>query len=341
MHTVDCHVDSIFEGEPSGVALSRRAILSYGTGHVLNDLTASCWFTYLLVFLTDIGLSPRQAASVMLSGQLADGAATILIGQLIDIFGHFKLWLAGGSVLVALSFSSVFGGCVACAILGTNSLPAETVAYSTFAAIFNIGWAATQVSHMSLVNCITANSTSRVALNSCRNAFTMVANLMLFAIAFAVFTAIPAYEAEGVKRQYQWIAGLSVGAGSCFVLLFLAGIKEPRLYHHTLPTKFSKEAYFPWFSKILYYQVALVYMLTRLATNVSQALLAFYLVDELLMGDSSKALVPAVIYISSFLTSVGLQVTFLCLRNFIGLVIALKRVLWEVQSFGFSVVLCF
>ncbi|CAM6114881.1 unnamed protein product [Calypogeia fissa] len=67
---------------PSALALPRPAILVYGTGHVLNDLTAACWFTYLLIFLTDVGLSPKQAGAVMLSGQVADGFATILVGQL-------------------------------------------------------------------------------------------------------------------------------------------------------------------------------------------------------------------------------------------------------------------
>ncbi|CAL9219617.1 unnamed protein product [Arabidopsis halleri] len=43
-----------------------------------------------------------------------------------------------------------------------------------FAAIFNVGWAATQVSHMAMVNSITLNSTSRVALTSSRNAFSMI-----------------------------------------------------------------------------------------------------------------------------------------------------------------------
>lgn len=38
--------------------LSRKTIYSYGVGHMLNDLTAACWFTYLLVYLTDIGLNP-------------------------------------------------------------------------------------------------------------------------------------------------------------------------------------------------------------------------------------------------------------------------------------------
>jgi hypothetical protein len=66
----------------------------------------------------------------------------------IDHFGHFKLWHAGGSVLVAISFSSVFGACVPCKLTGTDSSTLETVEYITFADIFNVGWAVTQVAHM-------------------------------------------------------------------------------------------------------------------------------------------------------------------------------------------------
>eukprot|EP00268_Persea_americana_P017736 TRINITY_DN1858_c1_g1_i4.p1 TRINITY_DN1858_c1_g1~~TRINITY_DN1858_c1_g1_i4.p1 ORF type:complete len:177 (+),score=33.77 TRINITY_DN1858_c1_g1_i4:427-957(+) len=166
--------DELSANETCAKPLQRRYVFYYGVGHMLNDITSACWFTYLLLFLTEIGLTPRDAAIVMLSGQFADGIATIVAGELIDRFGHFKLWHAGGSVLVAISFSSVFGGCLPCKILGTNSSSAQTIGYSVFAAIFNVGWAATQVSHMSMVNCITRNPSSRVALASCRNAFTMV-----------------------------------------------------------------------------------------------------------------------------------------------------------------------
>lgn len=37
---------------------------------------------------------------------------------------------------------------MACALLGGNLAVVQTIGYSTFAAIFNVGWAATQVSHM-------------------------------------------------------------------------------------------------------------------------------------------------------------------------------------------------
>ncbi|KAG0612252.1 hypothetical protein M758_6G013500 [Ceratodon purpureus] len=294
---------------PSAEPLPRRAVLCYGTGHMLNDLTAACWFTYLLIFLTDIGLSPREAATVMLSGQVADAIATIIVGQMIDTFGHFKLWHGGGSLLVAVSFSSVFGGCMACALLGNNYAVAHTIGYSAFAAIFNLGWAATQVSHMSLVNCITSNQSSQVSLNSCRNAFTMIANLGLYVIAYAVFRILPSKQICDVETQFKWIAGTAIVVGCCFVLVFLIGVKEPVLSHHKQGSDEcnSRQSFKVWFKKLLYYQVAAVYMLTRLTTNVSQALLPFYLIDDLLMDESSKAVVPALVYACSFLASIVLQ----------------------------------
>lgn len=39
--------------------VGRCAVFYYGVGHMLNDVTSACWFTYLLIFLTDIGLPPR------------------------------------------------------------------------------------------------------------------------------------------------------------------------------------------------------------------------------------------------------------------------------------------
>ncbi|XP_027106689.1 uncharacterized protein [Coffea arabica] len=287
--------------------LRRLSVFYYGVGHMLNDITSACWFTYLLVFLTDIGLSPSNAAVVMLSGQIADGFTTIFAGELIDRFGHFKIWHAAGSLLVAISFSSVFGGCLPCKVLGSSSSTLKTVGYSTFAAIFNVGWAATQVSHMSMVNCITLNSTSRVVLASCRNAFTMVANLSLYAVAFFVFKVKTSGTPISVENQYRWIAYISIAIGCCFVVVFHLGTQEPRLKQDVHRKGYARIYWTYWFKKILYYQVALVYVLTRLVTNVSQAYLAFYVIDDLQMSQFSKASVPAVIYICSFIVSVLLQ----------------------------------
>lgn len=300
-------VDEVAGKESPAVALGRGSVFFYGVGHMLNDITAACWFTYLLVFMTDIGLSPRDAATVMLSGQIADGFTTIFAGELIDRFGHFKIWHGAGSILVAVSFSSVFGSCVPCIIFGNESTSLQTIGYSFFAAVFNVGWAATQVSHMSMVNCITLNSTSRVVMTSCRNAFSMVANLSLYAIAFGVFHIRPSKTTDDIENQYRWIAYSSIFIGCCFVVVFHIGTKEPRLKEDIRGHVYQKISWTYWFKKVLYYQVALVYVFTRLITNVSQAFLAFYVINDLRMAQSSKASIPAMIYICSFVVSILLQ----------------------------------
>uniref|UniRef100_A0A0D9VPZ1 Major facilitator superfamily (MFS) profile domain-containing protein n=1 Tax=Leersia perrieri TaxID=77586 RepID=A0A0D9VPZ1_9ORYZ len=290
--------------EEAQMPLGRWPILSYGVGHMLNDITSACWFTYLLLFLQEIGLAPRDAAIVMLSGQVADGLMTILAGEMIDRFGHFKLWHIGGSILVGISFSSVFGGCLLCTILGTDSYLVRTIGYSFFAAVFNIGWAATQVSHMSMVNCLTMNSTSRVALASCRNAFTMVANLGLYAIALVVFALVSTKACSDIVRQYRWIAYVSIFVGCSFLVMFYCGTKEPTLQSGSDCKKSVRISWGYWFKKTLYYQVALLYMLARLITN---SLIAFYVTRDLKMNEYSKAIIPAIIFCCSFLVSVVLQ----------------------------------
>lgn len=36
-------------------------LYAFSVGHVLNDMTAACWFSYLLIMLTQVRLAPRGA----------------------------------------------------------------------------------------------------------------------------------------------------------------------------------------------------------------------------------------------------------------------------------------
>ena len=66
-------------------ALPRLKIFAFGLGHVLNDMTASCWFSYLLVLMHKVlGFSSWKSACILLSGQLADAVATPLVGIFSD-----------------------------------------------------------------------------------------------------------------------------------------------------------------------------------------------------------------------------------------------------------------
>lgn len=66
--------------------------LAYGTGHVLNDICASMWFTYLLVFFhLVLGFDPTLAGVVLLIGQIADAMVTPFVGFQSDRNDDF--WL--------------------------------------------------------------------------------------------------------------------------------------------------------------------------------------------------------------------------------------------------------
>lgn len=82
--------------------------------------------------------------------------------------------------------------------------------------------------------------------------------------------------------QYSWIAGVAIATGSIFVLFFLVVVKEPRLDHHVQDSKefANKVGVDMWFSKLLYYQVATVYVLTRLTINVSQVIMLFHMFNR-------------------------------------------------------------
>jgi Na+/melibiose symporter-like transporter len=68
-------------------ALGSREVSAYAVGHFCNDLCAGAWFTYVLYYIQDVvGLDPVFAGFAMLSGQIADGVTTPLVGLGSDKF---------------------------------------------------------------------------------------------------------------------------------------------------------------------------------------------------------------------------------------------------------------
>lgn len=124
----------------------------YSVGHFANDLCASMWFIYLSQYLLNVvGLDPGTAGLCLLSGQIADGITTPIVGYFSDKIkfkcGQRNTWYYMGSLLVAPAFLCIF---VDFDFFGTSI--GKNAWYITFPAIFNVGWAAVQISHMAIVN---------------------------------------------------------------------------------------------------------------------------------------------------------------------------------------------
>lgn len=88
--------DQLLSNERS-LPLFRR--LCYAAGHFLNDLCASLWFTYLLVYYHSVlGFKSTYAGVLLFIGQIADGVSTPLVGIESDrtagcgSYGKRKTW---------------------------------------------------------------------------------------------------------------------------------------------------------------------------------------------------------------------------------------------------------
>lgn len=159
------------EETDDGDVLTNISRLSYGVGHVLNDLCASMWFSHLLIFYQKVvQLSNIGAGVLLLTGQIVDGLATPFVGIESDRtpdsrYGKRKLWHLGGSVAVVLTFPFIFNVCIGCQDAPHWSL---FIYYIPFIVIFQVGWAATQISHLSLIPELASSCGEKVILNALR-----------------------------------------------------------------------------------------------------------------------------------------------------------------------------
>mmetsp|Transcript_21783 Transcript_21783/g.26649 ORF Transcript_21783/g.26649 Transcript_21783/m.26649 type:complete len:637 (-) Transcript_21783:429-2339(-) len=75
---------NVSSSSSSSSSISNLVKLGYSFGHAQNDLCGAMYFSYLLVFLEGIGLSPSDAGKVLIVGQLVDGMCTPIVGYISD-----------------------------------------------------------------------------------------------------------------------------------------------------------------------------------------------------------------------------------------------------------------
>ncbi|XP_033273391.1 major facilitator superfamily domain-containing protein 12 isoform X6 [Orcinus orca] len=326
--------------------LSLVARLSYAVGHFLNDLCASMWFTYLLLYLHSVrAYSSRGAGLLLLLGQVADGLCTPLVGFEADRaagrcarFGPRKAWHLVGTICVLLSFPFIFSPC-----LGCNATTPEWVAllyYGPFIVIFQFGWAATQIAHLSLIPELVTNDHEKVELTALRYAFTVVASITVYGAAWLLLhlqgsphmgSTQDVYDQLGVQDVpvFRNLSLLVVGVGAVFSLLFHLGTREGRRRQVEEPDEHSPLLapatarplllWKHWLREPAFYQVGSLYMSTRLIVNLSQTYMAMYLTYSLNLPKKFIATIPLVMYLSGFLSSFLLKPVNKCIgRNHSG-----------------------
>ncbi|XP_008581114.1 PREDICTED: major facilitator superfamily domain-containing protein 12 [Galeopterus variegatus] len=259
----------------------------------------------------------------------------------------------GGTVCVLLSFPFIFSPCLGCGAATPEW--AALLYYGPFIVIFQFGWAATQISHLSLIPELVTNDHEKVELTALRYAFTVVANITVYGAAWLLLHLQgssrmgPAQDLSvsdqlGVQdvSVFRNLSLLVVGIGAVFSLLFHLGTRERRRPRVEEPDEHSPllapMAAQPlllwkhWLREPAFYQVGVLYMTTRLIVNLSQTYMAMYLTYSLKLPKRFIATIPLVMYLSGFVSSLLMKPVNKCIgRNltyFAGLLVILAFAAW-------------
>lgn len=339
--------------------------VSYGVGHVFNDLCASMWFTYLLVYYENVlRFDSTVAGLILMTGQIADGLSTPVVGIFSDKenkiplcarYGRRKVWHLLGTILVMVSFPFVFTPCLGCEEADQWS---QFGYFCVFVIIFQFGWACVQISHLALIPDLTTRKSQRTELNSIRYAFTVLANLSVFTIMFFALNTGLDHGSEGNggiynetncgnenstgstldcfsvptegpgsldqigpedAKDFRNIALICCAVGAVFSLIFHLGVREPPFIPHKRqcelaasgekkgppPAKKMKKR--DWFKELPFYQIAILYMATRLYVNLYQAYIPLYVQETLQLDQTFLATVPFAMYLAGFTGSLVMK----------------------------------
>ena len=199
----------------------------------------------------------------------------------------------------------------------------------TLPALFNVGWAAVQISHMSIVNSLSNSNQKRDKLSNNRNGFTYAANITVLVCALIFFLTV-----NDKINQFRYLCFLCLAIGTFTSLFYMININEVKLsadaqhfdreykkatlgeaaadsvLKNRSDSKKKSKDWKAWLKEATFYIHGLVYMLVRIAVNVTMTIQPFYLnlVTGFLATDENPtpielATVPLLSYIFSMFFS--------------------------------------
>lgn len=294
--------------------LPLRVYVAYGLGHFLNDVCASMWFTYLLVFFhLVLNFSNTQAGTLLLVGQVADALSTPFVGYHSDQgdnfwicrYGKRKVWHLIGTVCVILTFPFIFSPCINC---DSSSRWSQMLYFSMFIIIFQFGWAAVQISHLSLIPEISPNEHDRTKLTAVRYGFTVIANVSVYVVTWTILH-ISGNDNNKISsndaNKFQHVVWSVMSLGVICTVLFHVYVKEEGTNggSHDVRGIKLRTSFKDLFTDAQLYYGALNYMSSRLFINLTQIFMTLYLHEALDMVSSALAIVPLTMYLASLGTS--------------------------------------
>ncbi|XP_066589941.1 major facilitator superfamily domain-containing protein 12-like [Prorops nasuta] len=304
--------------------VSTSTKLAYSLGHIFNDLAAAMWFSYTLIYLQRVALlEPVTAGALLLLGQIVDALMTPVFGILVDRYNKKKIWHVIGSVMVTLSFPVIFGGFM------EPSSSAVMIVYVFSITLFQIGWAAVQISHLSMIPSLARSLLGRAELTAIRYSAQVAAAVIVFIVTWIVLPTNEEVVVQlGPQDDYKFrnivlvLTSLGLTATFFFHLFLKAHLLESektttsgksnsettRLLEeqeNDLGTDRSETRNKLSLSILL--SVALLYVASRLFITLATVYLPLYIEESEVGGKQALATVPLVSYLSSFAAALLLK----------------------------------
>ncbi|CAD6194361.1 unnamed protein product [Caenorhabditis auriculariae] len=261
-----------------------------------------------------------RAGFLMMIGQVTDAVSTPLVGifsdsnilpSAFDKIGRRISWHIIGTILVSVSFPFIFNRCLLCT--DSTSEWYAVAWFVPFIMVFQFGWASVQISHLALIPELSSLPSSRSTMNSLRYSFSVIANLTVFFTLAWLLSGSTSHKSIGPWdfEHFRFSGLMVVTLGIVVTIGFYAFTREP-VHGRRLSrlNSFSSEAselmrmhWTSWFGHIQFYQIALLYMLSRLYINISQVYFPFYITLTQNCDKKYVAILPMVSYIASFCIS--------------------------------------
>ena len=295
--------------------LSTSTKIAYALGHIFNDLTAAMWFSYTLIYFQRVALlKPIVAGALLLLGQIVDAFMTPIFGILVDQYPKKKIWHIIGSVMVTLSFPVIFGG------FSKPSNSSIMLVYVFSIAMFQTGWAAVQISHLSMIPALTNSLLARADLTAIRYSAQVGAAVAVFVVTWIV---LPTNEeamvrlAEQDSYKFRDIVFTLTSIGLVATTLFHVFLKGNLLENSYLHKGNIEEARRlfdnsqndrnSWVGTSILLRVAMLYVASRLFITLATVYLPLYIEETDVNGKQALATVPLVSYVSSFIAALLLK----------------------------------
>ncbi|KAF7380547.1 hypothetical protein HZH68_016412 [Vespula germanica] len=311
--------------------VSMSTKLAYALGHIFNDLTAAMWFSYTLIYLQKVSLlEPIMAGTLLLLGQIVDAFTTPIFGFLVDRYCKKKIWHVIGSVLVTLSFPIIFGG------FANTSNSIVMFFYILSIVIFQIGWAAVQISHLSMIPSLTSSLLGRTELTAIRYSAQVSSAVVVFVVTWIVLPTngesmvlLDQHDDYKFRNIVIVVTAFGLTATTLFHILLKGNLLENRSQSQakTNPDESSwlldgfSSPRRSWFGTSILLRVAMLYVASRLFITLATVYLPLYIEETAVGGKQALATVPLVSYLSSFIAalllkymnrSCGTKICYLC-----------------------------